>query len=116
MDFWGGPFWDGTALVDILPFEHVSRNRGEDNKSQFLRIIIVLHACCGLLEEPRQPYKASGLSLVTVYPPELFIQRVDLRLPSKPSCERFQSHHKPRPLTQYPQDIHRKDNNYSVLS
>lgn len=31
MDFWGGPLWDGTALVDILPFEGVLRRRGEIN-------------------------------------------------------------------------------------
>ncbi len=33
MDFWGWPFWDGTALVDILPFEHVSRDGVENVKS-----------------------------------------------------------------------------------
>lgn len=35
MDFWGGPLWDGTALVDILPFENVSGKRRENVKSHF---------------------------------------------------------------------------------
>lgn len=30
-DFGGRPLWGGTALVDILPFEHVLRKRGGDN-------------------------------------------------------------------------------------
>ena len=33
MDFGGGPLWDSTALVDILPHECVLRNRGENVKS-----------------------------------------------------------------------------------
>ena len=27
MDFWGGPLWDGTALLDILPLqERMAKN------------------------------------------------------------------------------------------
>ncbi len=33
MDFGGGPLWDDTALVDILPLEPVSRKRGQYGQS-----------------------------------------------------------------------------------